>query len=160
MAFSDADIKSDQHPKHERATSRINRSRSRRGRYLRWRKAIRDLAYDRLRTLLVILSIGIGVTVFGMIMITILVIEEFANSNYAGINPASGILITQSGFEEDLTESIARLPEVALVASRRSATVRVKKADGDWADLQLLLLSNADDMQQVPIDIVVLHEVE
>ncbi|MFT5193040.1 MAG: putative ABC transport system permease protein [Cellvibrionaceae bacterium] len=123
-------------------------------RFLRWRKVLRDLAFDRMRTLLVMVSIGIGVTVFGMIMITTLVISEQSTRSYQAINPASAILTIGGGFDDALVDSIAHMPEVALAAGRRAAVVRIKKSDGDWANLNLLILSNLDEMGTSPIDIV------
>ncbi|MEM8861748.1 MAG: hypothetical protein AAGD96_25780, partial [Chloroflexota bacterium] len=136
------------------STTAVGRKGAFSGVSLRWRKALRDLSFDRLRTLLVMLSIGIGVTVFGMIMITTMVIPVVANESYAAIQPASGILTINGGFDEDLGDSIARLPNGSHAAGRRAAVVRVKKADGDWADLNLLILSNLDSMSINPIDIV------
>ena len=125
-----------------------------RARFLRWRKAYRDLAFDRLRTLLVMLSIGIGVTVFGMVMITTLVVADHSIKSYLATNPASAMITVNGGFHADLSESIARLPSVSSAAGRRAATVRMTNAEGEWVDLNLLILSNLNEMETNPIDIV------
>ena len=58
----------------------------------RWRKVLRDLWSNKSRTILVILSIAIGVFAFGVIAGTRATILQEINRQYLAINPASATL--------------------------------------------------------------------
>ncbi|MCA9981538.1 MAG: ABC transporter permease, partial [Anaerolineales bacterium] len=113
---------------------------------LRWRKALRDLYQHRLRTLLSVLSIAIGVATFGMIMGTREIIQDDLAVAYNAIQPASAI-IYGGPFDEALIESIRNMPEVALVNGRREIPVRVAVGNNNWNDMTLLALDAFDDQQ-------------
>ena len=56
---------------------------------LRWRKVWRDLWANKTRTILVLLSIAVGVTAIGMVMGAQIIVDESLPAAYAAVNPAS-----------------------------------------------------------------------
>ncbi len=108
---------------------------------LRWRYAWRDLWHHKTRTLLVIISIGVGVFAFGAILGTITTLNRDLPVKYAEIAPASAIIHT-SLFDEAMADAIRRMPTVARAEGRFRLRVRYLQDNGEWHDLELLLLED------------------
>ena len=88
---------------------------------LRWRYALRDLWRNKSRTLLVILSIAVGIFAFGLIAGTAGTLSTELPANYQAIQPASATLHA-APFNEKMVESIRRMPQVALAEGRTSVS--------------------------------------
>lgn len=108
---------------------------------LRWRYALRDLWRHKSRTLLVILSIAVGIFAFGMIAGTAGTLRTELPINYQAVQPASATLHTAL-FDEKMVESIRRMPQVAVAEGRTSVVVQFLQLDGSWHDLQLFALED------------------
>ena len=102
----------------------------------RWRKVLADLADNKVRSLLVIASIAVGVFAVGMVVGSYVMISSDLALSYAAANPAN-IVLTVDPFGLDLVDSVARLPGVAAAEGRQEVVVRVHKPDGQWATLTL-----------------------
>ena len=93
----------------------------------RWRKVVRDLWGNKLRTLLVVLSIAVGVFAVGMIAgaraTTVVALDASWNST----DPASVTLYTDL-FDEDLLYTVRHMPGVREADARRQTTVRFQAA--------------------------------
>ena len=112
----------------------------------RWRKVLRDLSSNKTRTILVVLSIAIGVFAIGMIVGTQVMLDKDLSESYTAINPGSAILVPD-GFDEDLLYTIERMPEVQQVEGRRSVNVRLQVGPDTWKDLELNVIPNYEDMR-------------
>jgi putative ABC transport system permease protein len=108
---------------------------------LRWRYAWRDLWYHKTRTLLVVISIAVGVFAFGSILGTIATLNRDLPVKYAEIAPASAILHT-APFDEAMADAIRRMPTVGEAEGRFRLRVRYRQDNGEWHDLELLLLED------------------
>jgi putative ABC transport system permease protein len=111
---------------------------------LRWRKAWRDLWLHKLRSVLVILSIAIGIFAFGMILGARNTITNELPVHYMSVVPASATLHT-SPINDSVVESIQRLPEIAVATGRQSTIVRFLNENGEWHNLQLFALEDYDN---------------
>ena len=80
----------------------------------RWRKILRDLWHNKIRTLIVVLSIAVGVFAVGMIVSTQIVLTQDMDSSYSATNPASAFLYPEP-FDDELVEFL--LPIVLLFAN-------------------------------------------
>lgn len=114
----------------------------------RWRKVLADLWENKARTILVVLSIAIGVFAVGMISGTYVIISQDLDLSYASANPANIEIITNP-FEENYVNSVARLDGVEDAEARRDVNVRVQKASGDWDVLTFRVLP---DFEKTAID--------
>lgn len=101
----------------------------------RWQKVFADLTLNKTRTLLVVLSIAVGVFAVGLVVQTYLILITSSNEGYASVNPSSAF-ITVSNFDEDLLEIVRRMPEVEEANGRRIISVRLKLGDR-WYQTQL-----------------------
>ena len=102
----------------------------------RWRKVLRDLWSNKTRTIIVLLSIAVGVTSIGMVMGSQLIVDESLPDQYAAINPASGNIFTITTFDDDMVETIRNMPEVAEAEGRRIVNARFQTDNGEWRNMQ------------------------
>ncbi|NBU63835.1 MAG: FtsX-like permease family protein [Chloroflexia bacterium] len=107
----------------------------------RWQKILRDLAYNRTRTILVVTSIAIGVFAFGTIIAGLIVVQRELDSAYLGTNPASAT-VTTTAFDETLVDGVAKSYHVAQAQGRRAVTARIQLGPALWQDTVLYLLPN------------------
>lgn len=112
----------------------------------RWRKVLRDLWGNKTRTLLVVLSIAVGVFAVGMIAGTQVILTRDLNNGYLEINPASASLNT-APFDDELVQTVRGMREVRAADGRRSVTVRVQTGPDEWGSLQLFAIPDFDDMR-------------
>jgi putative ABC transport system permease protein len=106
---------------------------------IRWRKVLRELSTSRMRTLLVVLSIAVGVFAFGLITASRIAVTRELRSSFLATNPASATLHTEL-FDEELIDSVERIPGVADAQGSRVINSRVQIGPDAWQDLRLYVL--------------------
>ena len=110
----------------------------------RWRKVVRDLWGNKLRTLLVVLSIAVGVFAVGMIAGARATTVTALDASWNSTNPASVTLYTDL-FDEELLYTIRHMPGVREADARRQTTVRFQNAayvDASGKSVQALTSPN------------------
>ena len=80
----------------------------------RLHKVLSDLWDNKIRSLLVIASIAVGLIALGMIASMYVIITEDMSAGYAAVNPAN-IVMSVSSFDEGLVDHIKNLPGVRQV---------------------------------------------
>lgn len=113
----------------------------------RWKKVLRDLAFNPSRTVLVVLSIAVGVFAFGTILAGPSELTRALTTSYMASNPASAILTT-APFDDTLVEAVRGVPGVAQAQGRRSVTARIQVGPTAWQDTVLYVLPD-DGITQV-----------
>src|SRR6266542_3569292 len=112
----------------------------------RWRKVLADLWSNTTRTLLVVLSIAIGVFAIGMIGgARVIMLRDLAGT-WQSVHPASATLSTER-LDDELVQVVRRMPGVADAEARRAVTVRVKVGPEQWKDLMLFAIPDFEDMR-------------
>ena len=91
----------------------------------RWRKVVRDLWGNKLRTLLVVLSIAVGIFAISMISGSQEMTMTTLNAGWNATNPASLTIYTDL-FDEDLLWTVRHMPGVKEADGRRAFSVRFK----------------------------------
>jgi putative ABC transport system permease protein len=114
----------------------------------RWRKVLRDLGGNKARTILVVLSIAVGVFAVGMIAGARVAMSREMHASWAAVNPTSATLYTGL-FDEELLWTLRKMPELTEVDSRRGFGVRFKASpdDDQWRSLILYTYPDYDDIQ-------------
>ncbi|HEY8169017.1 MAG TPA: FtsX-like permease family protein [Candidatus Limnocylindrales bacterium] len=120
-------------------------------RSVRWRKVVRDLGSHKLRSLLVVLSIAVGVFAIGTIAGADAMLQRNLTEAYAASRPASATLFT-GGFEESLVDTVRGMRGVADAEARRSVTVRLATADGGYGEMLLTAIPDFDDQRLDLVD--------
>ncbi len=95
-----------------------------------------DLWGNKVRTLLVIASIGVGVLAIGVIAGTYAMLSTDLNASYAASNPAN-IRIQTLPFDPGFLDVIRRVEGVMEAEGRRTVRVRVHAGGNTWRTLHL-----------------------
>ncbi len=117
---------------------------------IRWRKILRDLWCNKTRSILVILSIAIGIFAVGTISSSQAVMMRELRANYEAINP-SGAWIYCDAFDEEFASTIARMPQVGEAEGRSEANVRVQTGPNQWRNMQLFA---PEDYANIRVDVI------
>jgi putative ABC transport system permease protein len=102
----------------------------------RWSKIFHDLWDHKARTLLVMLTIAVGVFAVGFVGDLFFITLPDLDNNYQVANPHGAIIYTDL-FDDDLLPSLARVPGVGDVEGRSGETGRVLGPNGEWIALSL-----------------------
>ncbi len=113
----------------------------------RWRKVLADLWGNKARTLLVVLSIAVGVFAIGMISGSGVIMTRELHAQYAATQPASGTIYTDDPFDDDLVNAIRRMRAVREAEGRRTLTVRYLAGPDRWRSLQLIAIPDYDEIR-------------
>lgn len=114
----------------------------------RWNKVWGDIKSNKLRTILVILSIAIGTFAVGVIEESRIRLLEGLDQGYTAAHPFSGAISTAatSTFDDDLVEVLEDVEGVGRVEGQRSANVRLNIGPNTWENLQLRAIDDWDDI--------------
>lgn len=102
----------------------------------RWRKVLADLWGNKLRTLLVVLSISVGVFAIGMVYSSYLMFDRDLALSWKSAAPASASVYADP-FDQKLVDSIRSLRGVKEAEGRRNVDLRVRTAGGEWRQMFL-----------------------
>lgn len=112
----------------------------------RWIKIVKDTWSNRSRSMLVVLSIAVGVATVGMINHAgIIVRRDLFGAFYQGA-PAS-LHISVSPFQENLDSAVESRADVEAVQVRRVTRGSIQTADGEWIDLGLNAFPDINDIE-------------
>jgi len=114
----------------------------------RWIKVLRDMWSNKTRSVLVVLSIAVGVFAVGMTTNAGIIIRRDMNGPYLATNPASTTLYLPP-FDETLARAVEQRPEIKEAEARRFEDAEVYVGEGEWLDLELIV---APDYEDVRID--------
>jgi len=114
----------------------------------RWHKILRDLWGTKARTLLVALSIGVGIFAVGVVTQTFSTIQDELTVEYPKANPAHATLYTNP-FDDDLVQTVRRMDGVAYAEGRSIVSAQIRVAPDQWKQIQL---SAIPDFNNVNID--------
>jgi putative ABC transport system permease protein len=113
----------------------------------RWYKVIHDLFGNKTRTLLIVLSMAVGLFAIGIILSARVILSEGLASSFAAIHPSSGTVSTIEPFDEDFLEAVRSMPEVQEADARRNISARVEVAPGEWKNITLFVIADYNDIR-------------
>jgi len=113
----------------------------------RWSKVLNDLWGNKTRTLLIVLSIAVGLFAVGTIVSAQTILSEGMAESFAAINPSSGTVRTDELFEEDFIQAVRHMRNVAEADARRAFDVRVKIGPEEWTNLRIFAVPDYDDIR-------------
>ncbi|GAB4580105.1 MAG: FtsX-like permease family protein [Anaerolineales bacterium] len=118
-------------------------------------KVWRDLLRNKGRTLLVVMSIAVGVMAVGMIITSNTLITRQLKVSHAGFQPSHAQVFLQGVVDDATVESLARIEGIESIEGRLTASVRWKTSpDGEWQDGSLRALT---DYEQQNFDLIELR---
>ena len=121
----------------------------------RWRKVLRDLQGNIVRTILVVLSIAVGVFAIGMILGTNEVISRDLPDTYADKNPAHAEL-NVAPFDPELLGTLSNVDGVSEIYARRDFLVTQIGKNGEISqDEKPLRISFYPDIAEISVNKIV-----
>ena len=114
----------------------------------RWRKVLRDLWGNKARTILVVLSIAVGVFAVGMITGTRVVMSREMHASWAAVNPTSATLYTDL-FDDELVWTVRNMAGVQEADARREFGFRFKTSpeEEQWRQIVLFAYPDYEDVR-------------
>jgi len=106
----------------------------------RWIKVLRDLLSNKTRTLMVTVSIAVGVVAVGTTLAIQDILSREMARNWKAYLPSSGQIHVQ-GIEQDFVNAIRHMPEIADAEGRSSVLARARpntKADFKYLEVQAI----------------------
>jgi putative ABC transport system permease protein len=113
----------------------------------RWYKVINDLFGNKTRTLLIVLSMSVGLFALGIILSARTILSDGLAESFATINPSSGTVRTTELFDEDFIQSVRSMKDVQEADARRNISVRVQTKSGEWKNLTIFIVADYDDIR-------------
>jgi putative ABC transport system permease protein len=113
----------------------------------RWHKVLNDLLGNKTRTLLIVLSIAVGLFAVGTIVSARMILAEGMVESYAAINPSTGTVRTVELFDKDFVRSVRAMRKVGDADARRTVDVRVQTGPGEWTNLTIFAVEDYDDIR-------------
>lgn len=101
-----------------------------------WLKILRDLWLYKTRTLLVVLAIAVGVSAFGVMFTTQIVLARDLSRGYLATQPAHAVL-TMAPFNEKVVDEVAKRDVVQQAEPRRLTNASLEQPNGESFQLQL-----------------------
>jgi putative ABC transport system permease protein len=114
---------------------------------IRWFKVLNDLLSNKIRTLLIVLSIAVGLFAVGTIISARAILSTELARSYNRINPSSGTVRTAELFDENFIQSVRDMRGVAEVDARRTSDGRIQVGTAEeWHNLTLFTVEDYDAM--------------
>jgi len=112
----------------------------------RWIKIVKDVWSYRSRSILVILSIVVGVATVGMINNAGRIIQRDLYGEFRSGDPAH-LQLYISPFQKELATSVKGMREVGEVEARRSLDASIQTKNSEWEDLDLYISPDVSDIK-------------
>ena len=113
----------------------------------RWYKVLHDLLGSKTRTVLIVLSMSVGLFAVGIILSARAILMEGLAQSFAAISPSSGVVHTTELFDEGFIRSIRSMPNVQAADARRYIPARVETDPGIWKNLSLFIAADYEDIR-------------
>jgi putative ABC transport system permease protein len=122
-----------------------------------FRKVWRDIIRNKSRTLLVVISIAVGVTAIGMIFSTNRLLSQQMTLSQKASQPSSGKLYLDRSIDDETLHSLLSIPGIEQVEGAIESSIRWKLTlDADWKQDRANLIARSDYENQ-SFDVVTLR---
>lgn len=112
-----------------------------------WYKVLYDLWSNKTRTILIILSIMVGMVAMGATMSANPVLSNSLLQSYAETNYSNGSLNTLQSFDEEFVRSVRHVTGVAEADARRTWNTRALDSKGVWRNLQIITVTDFNNIR-------------
>jgi putative ABC transport system permease protein len=111
----------------------------------RWRKVFRDLLAHKTRTVLVVLSIAVGIFAVAVMMGGRAVLIRALDEGFPATNPPSASFST-TNFDDHLVRAVERDSQVASAQGRRAVQISFRANGSEWKNLTLYAYEDYSDI--------------
>jgi putative ABC transport system permease protein len=113
----------------------------------RWYKVVNDLFGNKTRTLLIVLSMSVGLFALGIILSARAILSVGLAESFENIHPSSGTVRTVELFGDDFVQSVRKMEDVQEVDARRNISARVQTKSGEWKNLTVFVVADYNDIR-------------
>ncbi len=113
----------------------------------RWRSILCDLWVHKTRTILIVLSVAVGVFAIGVITSSRQMLTRTIQVGYAAVSPASAVVYTTTYFDDALVQAVRNVRGVREAEGRQSVIVRFQVGQDEWRTMQLTAIADYDDIR-------------
>ncbi len=113
----------------------------------RWVKVLTDIWGNKTRTLLVVLSVGVGVFAVGFVQTLSTVLISDMKADYQKVNANSGMVGSTEALSEDFILSLRYVPGVERVEGRGSVDGKIDLGAGKSATIMITSFESLEDMK-------------
>ncbi len=113
----------------------------------RWRKVMRDLWLNKNRTIVVVLSIAVGVFAVGVIATSQVVLSDGLIQTYLATRPAHATIMTFNAFDDDMVKAVEGMREVSEATGRGRVIARMQVGPDEWRGVFLVAIPDYDNME-------------
>jgi len=106
-----------------------------------WRKTLRDLAQERIRTVLVVAAIAVGIVAFTAVLSVYAVLTREIDKGYLATDPASAVLHTDA-IDDALVTAVLADHDVSAAEPRRNLNASIKTGPVQWRTLVLFVIKD------------------
>jgi len=112
----------------------------------RWRKVMADLWGNKIRSLLVIASITVGLFAVGLITTMFVINREDMETGYSSVNPAN-IQVYTSYFDDEMLNHIRHLEGVRQAQGEFFVSLRVRTTSQDWKPIDIHAIPDIEQQE-------------
>ncbi|NWG20925.1 MAG: ABC transporter permease [Chloroflexi bacterium] len=112
----------------------------------RWSKVFADVWSNKTRTLLVVLSIAVGVFAVGMVVGANALLTREMTASYLSVNPADFSIYTDP-FDDDLVRVVRSMPGVGEAEGEHVVNVRLQTGPDQWRDLTIYAIRDFTNLR-------------
>ncbi len=112
----------------------------------RWQKVLSDLWGNKVRTLLVVASVAVGLFAIGMMTTIFGILTTDIRASYAAVNPAN-LLINSGPFDDDMVETAGNVRGVKDAEGVRSFDLMVRSGPDEWSRISLRAYEHIERMK-------------
>lgn len=117
----------------------------------RWVKVMRDFGAHKTRTVLVVLSIAVGIFAAAMMIGARGILVRSLDTTFPASQPPAVTFLT-TGFDSSLVSAVRRESSVALAQGRRVIEVSYRAGGGEWRNLTLYAFEDYDTIEVGKLD--------
>jgi len=114
---------------------------------IRWYKVLNDLAGNKTRTLLIVLSMAVGLFAVGVILSARSILSRGLAESFAAINPSTGVVRTGETFDEQFLASVRSMHDVQAADARRNLAARIEIAPDEWKNISIFVVPDYNEIQ-------------
>lgn len=123
----------------------------------RWRKVLKDFGSNRIRTILVVLSIGVGTFAVGFVSNAYIILSHDLDAGFLAANPHSAVIYA-SLFDDEMVAAAGRTPGVSAAEGRSIIGARISGAPEVWHPVQFTSIPSS--LEKMKIDRIRLEQGE
>ena len=114
---------------------------------IRWYKVLNDLAGNKTRTLLIVLSMAVGLFAVGVILSARSILSRGLAESFAAINPSTGVVRTGETFDEQFLASVRSMRDIQSADARRNLAARIEIAPDEWKNISIFVVPDYNEIQ-------------